>query len=424
MTLFDSKNLASTVDGFGWILRPYKNHFGIFSVLLVFVAVLSVWLVSMMSYQFKQRYFNELSGIYPPIFINKRAETNANIDWDEVQKNVHGIDSVRKEHFGQLIDVCIDDNKGVGFRPVRTGIRTLADETLTEQTAKYGTGSDTDITGQGLWMSSALYEVVFGEPYTGNNSAKTITLIARIKRRNMEFVNPKTCQTNGRRIDLPIIKVLPLASETRWLVLRKTDVPKLNVAKQLTWITSVYTASIGNKERAIYQAIAEQTMVTKAQDNPFMMSPVKYWIDELPTELQIQLDKIETRFYLFLLLTFVMVLSFMINLYLMTQKNLQESFYLLRFYGVNKNRFFVQIAIVLILFWLCQYGAGFFAAWGLLRLAQPGLFANFAPLDYVLGATTSFSWVVAVVTVAFPMLYVYYHFWTKAHNCHWKGTQC
>ncbi|NQZ09065.1 MAG: hypothetical protein HRT35_18060 [Algicola sp.] len=412
MSQFDASAQASSLNGFGWILRPYKNSFGLFSVLLIFVAVLSVWLVSLISYQFKHRYFDQLSGIYPPIF----SKASHNVDWPLIQQNVRGISGVYKEHFGRLIDVCIDDNKGVGFRPVRTGIRTLADETLADQVDKY-----TAVEGEGVWMSSALYEVVFGEPYMGDTGSKTLTLISRIKRRNREFVNAKTCQTNGRKVELPIIKVLPLAGDVRWLILRKSDVARLNVAKKLTTIYSVYTRAIGEKERWVYQNI--QDFIANDPAKTVHHSTVKYWIDELPSALQIQLEKIVTRFYIFLMLTFVMVMSFMINLYLMTQKNLQENFYLLRYFGVSKTTFFSKSAMALTVFWFTQYFVGFWVAYGLLLLTQPELFAGFAMGNYLKSVTSQLSAFLALFTVVLPLGYMGYHFWTNDYNRNWKDTQ-
>lgn len=433
MTPFDASKQASSLNGFGWILRPYKNSFGLFSVLLIFVAVLSVWLVSLISYQYKHRYFDQLSGIYPPIF----SKANHNVDWPLIQESVRGISAVRKEHFGRLIDVCIDDNKGVGFRPVRTGIRTLSDETLAEQAAKYAASNinqralEREVKGEvegnvegnaeGVWMSSTLYEVVFGEPYMGDTSNKTLTLIGRVKRRNREFVNAKTCQTNGRKVELPIIKVLPLAGGVRWLILRKTDVSRLNVAKQLTTINSVYTRAIGEKERWVYKDI--QRFIALDPAKSVHLSTVKYWIDELPSALQIELEKIVTRFYIFLMLTFVMVMSFMINLYLMTQKNLQENFYLLRYYGVSRTAFFGKSALVLAGFWFTQSFVGFWVAYWLLSLTQPELFSGFGMSNYLKSVASQMTAFLALFTVVLPLCYMGYHFWTKDHNRKWKDIQ-
>ena len=416
MTSFEPSKQASSLNGFGWILRPYKNSFGLFSVLLIFVAVLSVWLVSLISYQYKHRYFDQLSGIYPPIF----SKASHNVDWPLIQENVSGISAVRKEHFGRLIDVCIDDNKGVGFRPVRTGIRTLSDETLAEQASKYAVGA-VEGEAQGIWMSSTLYEVVFGEPYMGETANKTLTLIGRVKRRNREFVNAKTCQTNGQKVELPIIKVLPLAGDVRWLILQKSDVARLNVAKQLTTINSVYTRAIGEKERWVFQDI--QQFIADDPTKAVHQSTVKYWIDELPSALQIELEKIVTRFYIFLMLTFVMVVSFMINLYLMTQKNLQENFYLLRYYGVSRTAFFSKSALVLVAFWFAQYFVGFWIAYWLLLMTQPELFAGFGMSNYLKSVASQMTAFLALFTVVMPLGYMGYHFLTKDHNRKWKDTQ-
>ncbi len=393
---------ADLTPGFAWILRPYKNSFGVVSILLIFVSILSVWLVSMMSYQYKQRYFNELSGIYPPIF----ARANADIDWDEIQQQVSGIKAVRKEHFAYLIDVCVDDGKGVGFRPVRSGIRTLAPDTLNEQALKYGATDQ-----PGIWMSSALYEVIFGEPYVaGANTAQQLGLIGKLKRRKGHKFNRETCQTNGPTVQMPIIKVIPLAHEARWLIIKVSDTRSLNLSRQLTRISSVYTDTLGWDEWQIFQQIA-------------LLGPVNYWIDELPADLQINLERLETRFFIFLLLTFVMVLSFLFNLYLMTQKTFQQSFYLLRHYGVSKRQFFTHVAVALWLFWLIQSGLSFIATVYLLSILQPELFSLFSPLDYLQSLSKTSLAVVMFCSLLLPLTYLLPYFFRRHYNERWKGIQ-
>ncbi|MCJ8274918.1 MAG: hypothetical protein MJK04_36640, partial [Psychrosphaera sp.] len=130
-----------------------------------------------------------------------------------------------------------------------------------------------------------------------------------------------------------------------------------------------------------------------------------------------------TRFYIFLMLTFVMVMSFMINLYLMTQKNLQENFYLLRYYGVSKTAFFSKSALVLAVFWFTQYFIGFWVAYGLLLLTQPELFAGFAMGNYLKSVLSQLTAFLALFTVVLPLAYMGYHFWTSDYNRKWKDIQ-
>ncbi|MFT4925926.1 MAG: hypothetical protein ACI8WB_002021 [Phenylobacterium sp.] len=415
MSVNASDPLAQSLNGFGWVLRPFKNSSGLLSVLLIFITVWSLWLVSMVSWQFKQHYFDELRGIYPPIF----TKANHNHDWPALKNHLSAITAVRKEHFTTLVDVCIDDNKDVGFRPVRTGIRTLAAPTLIEQSNKYQPNGQA-----GVWMSSTLYEVIFGHPYAESTSSPndnhTLTLVARLKRRSQETLNHKTCQTNGAKITLPIIKVLPLATPARWLILRKADLPQLNISKKLTPVTSIYTSANGNAERAVVNAINLYLQQNKQNG---IAAKVNYWIDELPFSLQVQREKLDIRFTLFAFLNCAMMLFFMIGFYLIQQKALQENLYLLRYYGVSKKSLFGHASSALTLFWLSLYVLGFVVAWQLLTVTQAKLFVDFNPLDYLHSFINGLTVLLLLSPGLLALLYLYYHFWTPAFNQQWKDSQ-
>ena len=393
--------LSSSINGYAWILRSYRNRLGAFSVLLIFISVVAIWMVSLLTYQYKSLYFDELKGIYPSIFTKKSDRTN----WSELTMKVKGIKDVRKEHFGTLVDVCIDDGKGVGFRPIRTGVRSLNIDTIKEQKTRY-----LSFEQKGVWISSELYEVIFGEPPSDVVTDKKISLIARPNYSNNESVNPITCETSAKKIELPIIRVLALANNARWLIVRTKDTPYLNLNRLLTEVTAVYSDYIGKDELQLYENISSYTSV-------------KFWINELPTNLQVNLDKLETALLIFMLLTFVLAISFLLNLYLMTQKTLQESFYILRFYAVRKKQFLWRVFIGISLFWLVIFSGGFLCSYLILLLIQDSLFESFNIIFFIQNIPVLYFFYVFIFSVILPIMYIYTHFIVKNYNIKWKGTQ-
>jgi len=391
MKYSDILQKAKQLDGFGWVLRPYQNRLGVFSLLLLFTSLIALWLVNILTFQYKVTYFDELRGIYPPIY-SHFGEVDEQIIPTNVQR--------RKEHFMEGLTVCIGDDRGIGVRPIETGVRSLAIESLNEQNKRYPNSDQV-----GVWLSNELYEVIFGRPYNAlNDSQKSINLYQNTG----DYFNLKTCKSDAETNSYPILGVLPLHSNERWLVLRYQDVAPLNIAIRLVQVDVFYSKP--HIEREIFNYLNTHANVS-------------YWIEQLPYHLKLILKKLQLGALMFLTLTGLMSLAFITNLYLMTQKSLQEGFYMMRFYGSNKFRLLRHAGIALSVFWLLMFSAALACAYCALKVVSKPLYDSFELFTFL----ASIPWYAYIVTLfctlVFPLTYILSHFYTRKFSQRWKDTQ-
>jgi len=389
-----SFNFDKSLLGYSWLLRSYFNRLGLFSTFLIFLTLTTLWLVSIITHQYKVTYFNELRGIYPPLYTHPGALLNF-----AKENKLEG--AIKQEHFMISLDVCIDDNKGLGYRPIRTGVRSLSHNTIAAQTSLYGAKNT-----HGVWLSSELYEVIFGEPASNIIENKSIKLVAS----DGDYLNPLTCQTNSSSIELPILKVIPLKSTDKWLIVKTETVESMYLDVRLNQIDVLYPTVSGNDEQQLYAKLRRHL-------------DVKYWVEQLPYTLQVNLKKLQMGVLLFLAMTCLMAISFVANLYLMTQKTLQENFYILRFYGVKRRRFFKSAFIALSVFWLMQFGLSLTVAYGILAFSDAELFQGFDLVSYLLNIPINIYIGLFFSSVFLPLLYILTHFVGNKYNHKWKDTQ-
>ena len=429
---YNTKTLSQALNGYAWILRPFYNSFGGLSLALLFISLTALWMMSLLSYQFKQHHFKELRGIYPPIYAPKTLDINR----EDIAKKSQ-VKAIRSEHFSHLVDVCINDElstvnipitelrttapKKVGFRPVRTSVRSLTPQSIKEQF------SDNDNNINGVWLSSALYEVIYGKPFiqtTQGNSKATasIKVLPKLNRSQRKAFNPKTCQTDHRGVNLPIIKVLPLASNERWLIINTQVLKELNLYNKVKSIHAIYPKHQGQHEKQLFDRISH-TVKANANKSGYIQHQLKYWVNQLPTDLQVQLEKLQFRFFNLALISLLMVLAYTSTLSLISQKILAESLYLLRFYGVNRSWFFTSSTVTVLIFFVSLYSTSFMAANGLLSAFYPQMFANFVATSY-LGATFNGAKALLLLTpILLVLCYLAFHFASDNYNHSWERTQ-
>ncbi|PKG83285.1 hypothetical protein CXF85_11180 [Colwellia sp. 75C3] len=391
MKYSDILQKAKQLNGFGWVLRPYQNRLGVFSLLLIFTSLITLWLVNILTFQYKVTYFDELRGIYPPIFSHP-----GEVDEQLIPVNVDR----REEHFMEGLTVCIGDSRGIGVRPIETGVRSLAIESLAEQNIRYPQSEQA-----GVWLSNELYEVIFGRPYNALQDSKKLI---NLYKNNGAYFNLKTCQSDAKMNSYPILGVLPLHSNARWLVLRYQDVEPLNMAIRLAQVDVFYSKP--HNEREVFNAINTHAKVI-------------YWIEQLPYHLKLILKKLQLGAFIFLTLTALMSLAFITNLYLMTQKSLQEGFYMMRFYGSNKSHLLRHAGIALSVFWLLMFSAALACAYAVLSVISKPLYDSFELFSF-LASIPWYAYIITLLcTLVFPLVYILSHFYTRKFSQRWKDTQ-
>lgn len=144
---------------------------------------------------------------------------------------------------------------------------------------------------------------------------------------------------------------------------------------------------------------------------------------QLPLDLQLNLQKLEAYFKGFFFLVLAVASAYLINLYLLTQKKLQQGFYLLRFFAVDRIQFFTRVLITIIGFWSFVLITSFLLAIGLLKIFYTRLSTEFNVWQYLKqldGPTLGF---IAFVLIMIPFIYVYFHFIVTNFNQKWKGVQ-
>jgi len=391
MKYSDILQKAKQLNGFGWVLRPYQNRLGVFSLLLIFTSLITLWLVNMLTFQYKVTYFDELRGIYPPLFSQP-----GEVDEQIIPANVHR----RKEHFMERLTVCIGDSRGFGVRPIETGVRSLTIESLAKQNQRYPQNNQA-----GVWLSNELYEVIFGRPY---NALKDTKKVIELYRSEGTYFNLNTCQSDAELNSYPILGVLPLHSHERWLVLRYQDVEPLNIAIRLAQVDVFYGKP--HNEREVFNYLK-----THAE--------VSYWIEQLPYHLKLILKKLQLGALIFLTLTALMSLAFITNLYLMTQKSLQEGFYMMRFYGCNKSHLLRHAGIALTVFWLLMFSSALTCAYAALGVISKPLYDSFELFNF-LASIPWYTYIITLLgTLIFPLIYILSHFYTRKFSHRWKDTQ-
>jgi hypothetical protein len=372
--------MTKKINGFRWILRPYANFYGVVSIALIFLVVSTLIFVSLLSYQYKKHYFDELKGVYPSFHSKLRFKNELET---KLSHDNQGI-ILEKEYFQRSLELCLKTSETAAPQSVTTGVRTLSNASSALPNALLG-----KVEGKGVWMSLRLYESVFGH-VPSKLSLPGNTLWLPVKG---SVYDEQACKAR-EFIEYPVVKVFPLASSERWLVLRNDDIEKLHMVGDIVPIATI----LGNYDESKLESVA----INDAR--------LFHWFDMLSYKLKLRYRSLSAGFTVFLLFTVLLALSYFANLYKMTQKSILEGIFLLRFYGVSRLRLMSSMLIGLTCFWCLIIVFAFPASLALLSIVQASLFETFSAADFLLQLPVSSVIAMYVVTVWLPIAYVFRYF--------------